>query len=139
MKRTYQSKIGLELVIPLLLLFGTLLVLMINEKPSWAGIAILLAVALFVVHLFLTTNYTIDEEELKIKSGFIFNRTIDIKTIKRITETRNLLSSPATSLDRLAISFGKSDCVIVSPKHKTAFIDEIKKLNPNVEVQFRAN
>jgi hypothetical protein len=137
MKKIYNSKIGLELVIPLVLIIGTALTLTITEKPSWIGIAILLPVIFFVVHMFLTTNYTIESDELIIKCGFLFNKTIDIKTIKKITETNNPLSSPATSLDRLEINYGKFDTIIISPKHKTEFINDIKRLNPNVEVKLK--
>ena len=137
MKKIYNSKIGLELVIPLVLIFGTVLVLTISGKPSWTGFAILLPVILFVVHMFLTTNYTIESDELIIKCGFLFNKTIDIKTIKKITETNNALSSPATSLDRLEIIYGEFDSIIISPKQKTGFINDIKRLNPNVEVKFK--
>jgi len=137
MKKIYKSKIGLELVIPIALILGAVLVLTIIKEPRWIGLAILLPVILFVVHLFLTTNYTIESEELIIKCGFLFNRKIDIKTIKKITETNNPLSSPATSLDRLEINYGKFDSIIISPKHKTEFIDNIIRLNPNVEVKFK--
>ncbi len=137
MKKVYSSKIGLELVIPLILVFGTILALIINEKPNWVGIVILLPIVLFVVYMFMTTNYTIESDELKIKCGFLFNTSIDIKTIKKITETNNPLSSPATSLDRLEITYGKFDSLLISPKHKAEFIKDIKTLNPNVEVKLK--
>ena len=137
MKKIYNSKIGLELVIPLVLIFGIALALTIIEKTNVIGIAILLPVILFVFHMFLTTNYTIESDDLIIKCGFLSNKTIDIKTIKKITETNNPLSSPATSLDRLEINHGKFDKILISPKNKTEFIDDIKRLNPNVEVKFR--
>lgn len=137
MKNIYKSKIGLEFVIPLILVFGTVLTLPISQEPSWIGIVILLPVILFVVHLFMTTEYTIDSDKLTIKCGFLYNKTIDIKAIEKITETNNPLSSPATSLDRLEINYGKFDSVMISPKQKTEFINDIKGLNPNVEVKYK--
>jgi membrane protein YdbS with pleckstrin-like domain len=137
MKKVYNSKIGLELVIPLVLILGTVLFLTLNEEPSWIGILILLPTILFVVHMFLTTNYTIESDELTIKCGFLYNKTIDIKTIKKITETNNPLSSPATSLDRLEINYGKFDTVLISPKKKKEFIENITTLNPNIEVKLK--
>lgn len=116
--KTHYSKIGMELVVPLVLIFGTVLVLIINEKPNWIAIAILLPVILFVVHMFLTTKYTIEGDKLVIKCGFLYHKTIDINTIRRIAETNNLLSSPATSLDRLEILYGKFDSVLISPRRK---------------------
>ena len=84
MKKIYNSKIGLELVIPLVLVFGIVLYLTVIEKPNWIGIAILAPVIVFIVHMFLTTNYTIENDKLTIKCGFLFNKTIDINSIKKI-------------------------------------------------------
>ena len=137
MKKVYKSKIGLELVIPLIIVFGAILFLAVTEEPNFVGFGILLLVMIFVIHMFMTTNYTIDGGNLKIKCGFFFNETIDIKTIKKISETNNALSSPATSLDRIEINYGKFDSVIISPKLKKEFIDEIIAINSSVEVKFK--
>lgn len=74
---------------------------------------------------------------MKIRCGFLFNKYIDIKTIKKITETNNPLSSPATSLDRLEITYGKFDSILILPKQKIEFINDIKSLNPNVEIKLK--
>lgn len=137
MKKTYKSKIGIELLIPIIFIFGIVLFQTINENPKWLGIAIISPILIFVIHLFLTTNYTIDHNKLIIKSGFLFNKTIDINTIKKISETNNLLSSPATSLDRLEISYGKFGSILISPKNKNVFINDITAQNPNIEVRFK--
>lgn len=135
--KIYKSKIGLELVIPLLIVFGTALILILNEKSSWLGLIILFTVILFVVHMFMTTYYVINENNLTIKCGFLINLTLDIRTIKKISETNNLLSSPATSIDRIEIMFGNFDSVIISPKDKKEFINDILALNPRVEVIYK--
>lgn len=137
MKKVYNSKIGLELVIPLVLVFGMVLILTIGDKQNLIGIITLLSTIAFVVHMFLTTNYSIEGTKLTIKCGFVFNKTIDINSIKKISETNNLISSPATSLDRLEITYGKFDSVIISPKQKKEFINDLKIVNPNIEVKFK--
>lgn len=137
MIKTFKSKIGLELIIPLVLVFGTLLILSASAKPSWLGFAILVPVILFVVHIFMTTYYVINGNNLIIKCGFFFNKTIDIRTIKKVSETNNLLSSPATSIDRIEITYGKFDAIIVSPKQKKEFINDITTLNPSIEVKYK--
>ncbi len=137
MTKVYKSKIGLEIVIPLILVFGIVLFLTVSGKPSWIGVTILLPVILFVVHLFATTYYSIIENSLIVKCGFLYNKTIDINTIKKISETNNPISSPATSIDRLDITYGKYDSIIISPKQKQDFIDDILALNPNIEVKFK--
>ncbi len=87
--------------------------------------------------MFATTYYAINENNLIVKCGFLFNKTIDINTIKKISETNNPLSSPATSIDRLEITYGKYDSVIISQKQKQDFINDIITLNPNIEVKFK--
>lgn len=137
MTKVYKSKIGLELAIPMILVFGTVLFLIASKESSWIGIIIVLSIIAFIVHMFLTTNYTIDGENLKIRCGFLVNQQIDIHTIRKISETNNPLSSPATSLDRLEIVFGKYDSVLISPKLKKEFIADITSINSNIEVKLK--
>jgi membrane protein YdbS with pleckstrin-like domain len=137
MKKTYKSKIGLELLLPVVLVLGTVLLLSLTEEPAWAGVAILMPVILFVMHLFLTTNYTIEGDQLLIKSGFLFRKTVPIPSIRKINETNNPLSAPATSLDRLEIVFGKYESVLISPKQKLEFIQHIQSINPAVELRMK--
>ena len=85
----------------------------------------------------MTTTYTIQGNALKVKAGFLFRRTIDITSIKKIEETRNPMSAPAASLDRLDIQYGSFDNVIVSPKDKAGFIEALCALNPAIKVQYR--
>ncbi len=136
-KKTYKSKIGLELLLPVVLVLGTVLLLSLAEEPAWAGVAILMPVILFVMHLFLTTCYTIEGDQLLIKSGFLFRKTVPIPSIRKIRETNNPLSAPATSLDRLEIVFGKYESVLISPKQKLEFIQHIQTINPAVEVRMK--
>lgn len=137
MSKVYKSKIGVELVIPLIIVFGTLLFLVLSDKPSWSGLAILLAVIFFIIHLFMTTYYEINGHRLTIRCGFLFNKTIDINSIKKLSETNNPFSSPATSMDRIEISYSEYDSVVISPKEKKEFINNIQSLNPSVEVQYK--
>lgn len=137
MKKIFKSKIGLEFIIPLIIAFGAVLFLTTKGEMIWLGIAILAPVLLFVVHIFMNTNYTVDGNSLKIKCGFLFNKSIDIQQIKKISETNNPLGSPAVSLDRLEIVYGKFDNVIISPKHKNEFIETIVLLNPDIEVKLK--
>lgn len=136
MPKTYKSKIGLELVIPIALILGGVLILFLLGEPKWIGLAIILPIIAFTAHLFATTNYTIDGEHLIIKSSFV-NKTIEIHSIKKIIETNNPVSSPATSMDRLEITYGKFDSVVISPKEKLAFIEDLQRINPNIKVKFK--
>lgn len=134
---TFRSKPGKELIIPITFLIVGLGSLMAWQR-NWPGLMIIVGVALFVTHIFLTTYYQIDGKSVKIRCGLFFNLKIDIDTIRRISETNNPLSSPATSLDRLEIKYQrdrKIDTVMISPKDKAGFIKMITDLNPAVEVR----
>jgi hypothetical protein len=134
--RTYKSKIGLELVIPIAIVLGGTSILFIIEN-AWAGLLINLSVIAFIWYTFNTTIYIIKDNQLFVRCGFFVNEPIKIESIKKITETRNMISSAAASLDRLEILFDKFGSVLVSPKEKMSFIDQLKEINPGIEIKFK--
>jgi hypothetical protein len=84
--------------------------------------------------MFSTTYYTISGSTLRIKSGFIINIVVDIGAISKITPTRNMLSSPALSLDRLEIFYNKYDSVLISPDDKIEFAKQLKSINADISI-----
>lgn len=137
MEQKFASKIGLAVVIPVIVVLASVIVAMLEDKIFWAGILILFSFTAFFIHLFLTTYYSIKKDILQIKSGIFYNLNIDIKTIRKITETNNIISSPAISLDRLEISYNKYDTVLISPKDKTTFLKMILEINPTIEIKYK--
>jgi hypothetical protein len=134
---TYRSKPGPELIIPIVVIVGGVGFIMVYNQV-WVGLLIIIGVLAFIVHLFLSTYYQIDDAVLKIRCGFLFNKTVSIETIRKISETNSSLSSPATSLDRLEIIYNKFDTIMVSPKDKKGFIKHLTNLNPDIEVHLEA-
>lgn len=137
---TFRSKLGKELIIPISILIVGLGSLMAWQR-IWPGLMVIAGVAIFVTYIFLTTYYQIDGKSVKIRCGLFFNLKIDIDAIRRISETNNPLSSPATSIDRLEIKYQKDrkiDTVMISPKDKTGFIKMITELNPAIEVRLNS-
>lgn len=138
MKQKFKSKIGLELTAPLVIVMITVFVLLImSGEIPWFALVVPLLTTLFIVYLFLTTDYTVEGNILKVRSGFIINKTIAISTITKISETSDPSSAPATSIDRLRIEYGKQQSVLISPKDKQAFIDLILQLNSKIEVKYK--
>ena len=70
------------------------------------------------------TEYRIGPSELHVRSG-PFAWRVPLREIRAITPTRNPLSSPALSLDRLRIDYGQSRSIMVSPVDKEAFVTEL--------------
>lgn len=74
----------------------------------------------------ISTKYTVTQNELKVRSG-PFKWVIARKDISSITETRNPLSNPALSLDRLLICYGNDKKLMVSPEDKEGFLKALEE------------
>ena len=138
MVRKYKSKVSYGLLIAIsLIMFGPLLFKLSDytlNTQRILGILLLLVTFALILHMFLTTIYTIDNDKLKIKSGFFSYKPIEISEIKRITKTNNIISSPAASFDRIEIQYGKFKSIILSPKDKLNFCKDLNELNPEIKI-----
>ncbi|SHM85377.1 PH domain-containing protein [Flavobacterium saccharophilum] len=133
---TFKSKISIGLVLFLAVVLGGMFIKLLYDG-SWSVSLLIFCQILFIAHMFSTTFYTIENEKLHIKSGFLVNISIEIQQIKKISETNTIMSAPAVSFDRLEILYNKFDTVVISPKEKVQFIEAIKKINPQVEVKLK--
>lgn len=131
--KTYKSKIGFGIVFFIAIIVGVTSAFMIINH-IWAGLVINLVLAGFISYIFSSTKYIINGDELMIKCGFLVNTIIKIDTITKIAETNNPLSSPAASLDRIAIYYHRSDSVMISPREKMDFINQLTSMNNKIEV-----
>lgn len=117
MIKVYKSKTGLELIFILLLIF-TFPIYDLISNQEWNGVLIIIVVFLSLIFSCTTIIYTIENESLTIKFFFIFKTKVEIKSISKIVETYNPLSSPAASIDRLEIFYNKFDSLLTAPKYK---------------------
>ncbi len=69
------------------------------------------------------THYTVDGNTLRIACG-PFRWKVPVDAIESVEPTRNPLSSPALSLDRLRIQYGRRR-ILVSPADKAGFLRAI--------------
>lgn len=135
--KTYNSKFGHEIMGIQLLISALIIGLVIYTNGSYESIltvsAVLLLLFGFFAYLNIATLYTINENGLlTIKCGFLYKKTIDISSIKTITKTNKILSSPAPSLDRIQLTFGKGKSILISPKDKISFASDLIKINPDI-------
>jgi len=89
-------------------------------ENTLVAITVLLAGALFPLWLCLSTNYIVRDDLLLIRCG-PFSWRVPKATIRSVKATRNPLSSPALSLDRLRIDYGAGKYVMVSPANPSEF------------------
>jgi hypothetical protein len=113
---------------PVLSGIGLFLVLSFVQQ-RWLASLILLLVVAFMAYLLAATRYTITSHDLLIVCG-PFRQRLPLASIVSIMPSHNPLSSPALSLDRLEIRYGKFDSVLISPADKTGFLAALHQLNP---------
>ena len=141
--KKFRSKVSYgTLIVIFIFFFAPIIIGTINNgitKNFFVLNGILIPIYAFILYLFLSTDYTIDKGKLKIKSGFVYNKYLNIEKIKSITKTNNPISAPAASFDRIEIHYGKFNSVIISPKDKIGFIKELININPNIDCQILKN
>ena len=103
----------------------------LESKPLPFGLSI--GIYGFIMHMFYNTHYTIRENKLYVQSGLIMFRRIDISSIKSVEPSRNPLSSPAPSFDRIKVRYGKWSMILLSPKDKKGFTEALVSINPEIE------
>lgn len=79
------------------------------------------------------TNYRITEGTLIIHNG-PFRYRITVNEIHRIRKTKSILATPALSVDRLAVEYGKYMDVQISPQNEEEFVELLVRLNPDIQV-----
>lgn len=87
----------------------------------------------FIGWIWFKTGYTINEKELIAQTG-PFRSKIPLKSIRKVSRTRNPLSSPALSLDRLDIKFSEGS-ILISPADANTFINTLKERCPHVDIK----
>lgn len=93
-------------------------------------IATALAIVALIGSMLIGTHYTVTGDTLRVVCG-PFRWKVPIDAIESVEATRNPLSSPALSLDRLRIHYGKKR-IMVSPSDKAGFLRAIGQDPGNV-------
>jgi len=131
-KKTYRSKVDRNILLLLLVVPFTLVlanVAVTHAQPHWLALALRVigtVVLLFVLWTLLDTVYTLDAGSLFVRSG-PFRWIIALREIQSVTPTRDARSSPALSLDRLRIEYGKGRWILISPRDQTAFLQDLQR------------
>ena len=132
----YYSKVSYTLLIVVFIVFFVPLIPnYIDEGFNSNMFLMTLALIIlfgFVLHMFLNTTYKIEKGKLYIKCGFFNYNPVNIGEMKKVSKSSNIISSPAASFDRIEITYGKFDELIISPKYKTKFIEDLQKINPGI-------
>lgn len=102
-----------------------------------SGLWITVGVFLFTIYFLGAITYTISEDEIIIKLMGIRSNSVDISKITSISRSYNPFSTPASSLKRLRVNYKpnlKNSYILISPTREQEFIDTLKSMNLNIEI-----
>ena len=140
MNRFLSSKNTFTIVILWsIVLFFIVMLVMNYEKGNFPVIPMIIIslVTGFVLWVLLDTRYVIKNNFLLYRSGPIRGR-IDITKIKSIKRFSGLnvpvMLKPALDTKGFIVTYNQFDDLFISPKMSDIFIEEIKKINPQIEV-----
>jgi hypothetical protein len=95
-----------------------------DPVETTAIILLCLLVIMLFVWVMVGTVYKVDRGILKIASG-PFRWKVPLDQIHSVEATKSPLSSPALSMDRIRIRYGKNRRIMVSPADKAGFLKAI--------------
>ena len=129
--KRFRSKVDIGIAIVLIAIVALDISIIIDialraGSPGATTVLVILCIAVIVliVWLLLQTHYIVEKSDLRIVSG-PFRWRIPIDQITTVRRTKNPLSSPALSLDRLRIEYGGRRRIMVSPADKKGFLRAI--------------
>jgi len=131
--REFKSKTDLWLGLTILMSALISLVVSFGMAVSMNALGVVFAVVVFVagvvmpLWILLGTRYIVSADNLRVKSG-PFTWDIAISSITAVKNSKNPLSSPALSLDRLHIQYQQGKSLMVSPKNRDEFLAAIDQL-----------
>jgi hypothetical protein len=90
------------------------------------------------VWILLDTKYILKEKKIFYNSGQ-FRGAIAIDSIKKIERHSGLMVpvtfKPALNTKGLIIHYNNFDDIYISPKQEESFLEELLKVNPNIEIR----
>ena len=132
----YKSKIDTWLLIGLLstmalCICASIPTILLRPLADWWIVVLLLGLGVGLpLWTMIATHYTLDPKLLIVQSG-PFKWRVPIIDITNITPTKSPISSPALSFDRLRIDYGRGKTLMISPRDKEQFLQDIEALRRN--------
>lgn len=113
---------------------ATLPLVLMVAGGIWPGAAVIGGYAAFVTWLWFGTWYEIGETHLVARAG-PFRWRVPLETIRTITPSRLPISSPALSLERLLVRYGRRGFLLISPADRTPFLDAMRQRCPTARIE----
>ena len=109
---------------PLLARVAMLLLSDANSTVIALGLLVQVPMILLPAWLLFGTYYRVDSTFLRVHSG-PFTCAVPIEQIHDVASVKSVCWAPALSRDRLKITYGRSQCIFLSPQRKAAFLEAL--------------
>jgi hypothetical protein len=103
-------------------------------RALWLGLPLVALGGGLVLWIFLDTGYSVEADRLRVRSG-PFRWSVPLSRIDEVRPSRNPLSSPALSLDRLALRGGGRLIALVSPEDRQGFLRALTEHDPGLRLE----
>jgi hypothetical protein len=143
MKLFASSKNYYSAALMWIIAIGLLIVVFIKkpdaQEPSiYIFYAIILPIVGSLIWILLDTKYILKENKIFYNSG-PFRGIITIENIRKIEHHSGVIVpvtfKPALNTKGLIIHYNSFDDIYISPKQEDLFLEELLKINPNIEIQ----
>jgi hypothetical protein len=132
MEKRFKSEVGAEILLPLVFVFLFVLVASWSEGRVLQVLMVIGPIGTIVFYTLFSISYRIVEDQLIVRCGFLYRKSIAISDIVSVKPSRNILSSPAASLNRIEVRYGAKNFVLLSPSDKQGFVRALKQVNANI-------
>lgn len=102
---------------------------------AWIAVAVTVFVCAGVLFMLFSIRYVVSGTRLKVFYFSKYSSSYDLRELRSVCPTRNPLSAPAASLDRLELKFTRYRDVLISPKDKAGFMALVRTINPEVRIE----
>lgn len=125
-------------------IWGTVFIIILGSLFDTEPIVIKIAYYLIgiisigiLIWIWFGTGYIIEDDLLKVQCG-PFQWKLNVKEIRKVRKVKSIFTSPALSIDRLDIYYGKYNLIRISPENESEFIDLLLKENPQIQLKYEA-
>lgn len=136
--KKFRTEVSWKILGPVIIIFSFVMsIIYYSAEANLIEIlAILIGFLVLTCYMIFGIWYEIiNDSTLRIKAGFFYKIDVPINAIYCIEKTNSILSAPASSLDRIEVKYNTYDSVIISPKNRNDFINELLKINPDITLK----
>lgn len=135
--KKYKTRIGIEnlILLALICILNLYLLFELNTENFLLFFVLILILFCPIIITWIalkSTTYTITENYLLIQSSFFYKKELQIKDIKKIEKVTNIIKSPAGSIKRLELFYGKYESVMISPQNEDQFLKDLLEINNEI-------